>query len=155
MNIEIIGTKIGELRREREMTQDELAKKLGVSAQAVSKWENGGAPDIEMLPTLSDFFGVSIDYLFDRAGRKNGEDAPLSEREIFEKIVDLQERMSDQINGMNTLENSLSYIQDMDFEDDDAKKEAVEQVTSAFRMARSGFNGLLSFYHEMLKRVKS
>ena len=154
MNIDIIGKKIGELRRERELTQEDLAKELGISAQAVSKWENGGAPDIEMLPALADFFGVSIDYLYGRAERKNA-DLPLTEREIFEKIVDLQERMSDQINGMNTLENSLAYIQDMDFEDDDAKVSAVGEVTGAFRMARSGFNGLLSFYHEMLKRVKS
>ena len=154
MNIDIIGKKIGELRREREFTQEDLAKELGISAQAVSKWENGGAPDIEMLPALADFFGVSIDYLYGRAERKNA-DLPLTEREIFEKIVDLQERMSLESYSLYSLENSLAYIQEMHFEDDDAKKEAVEQVASAIRITRSGFNGLLSFYHEMLKRVKS
>ena len=47
------------------MTQDELAEYLGISYQAVSKWENGNTmPDITMLPKLATFFGVSIDELF-------------------------------------------------------------------------------------------
>lgn len=154
MNIDIIGKKIGELRRERELTQEDLAKELGISAQAVSKWENGGAPDIEMLPALADFFGVSIDYLYGRAERKNA-DLPLTEREIFEKIVDLQMRMSDESNSMQTLSDSLAYIQDMHFEDDDAKNEAIEAVSQAFRVTRTGFNNLLNFYHEMHIRAKS
>jgi len=48
-------------------TQEELAKFVTVSAQAVSKWENGGVPDTELLPKIADFFGVSIDTLFGRS----------------------------------------------------------------------------------------
>ncbi len=61
-----IGTKIKTLRLSRSMTQAELAQKLGVSVQAVSKWESGtNMPDIQLLPELSVIFGVSIDSLFD------------------------------------------------------------------------------------------
>jgi len=64
MNIKNIGAVIYELRKTKGITQDELAKYVGVSAQAVSKWENGGVPDTELLPKIADFFEVSIDKLF-------------------------------------------------------------------------------------------
>ena len=60
-----IGNQIRSLRTQRGVTQEALAEKLGVSAQAVSKWERGSAtPDIGLLPGISAFFGVSIDELF-------------------------------------------------------------------------------------------
>lgn len=59
-----LGQKIAELRKARSITQDELAERMGVSAQAVSKWENDlSCPDITVLPELADFFGVTIDTL--------------------------------------------------------------------------------------------
>lgn len=68
MEQNILGTTISSLRKEKGMTQDALAKQLGVTFQAVSKWENGlSCPDIVMLPELADLFGVSIDALFGRA----------------------------------------------------------------------------------------
>lgn len=52
------------LRREKNITQEELASFLGISAQAVSKWERGdGMPDITLLPRLSRYFDVSVDTL--------------------------------------------------------------------------------------------
>lgn len=59
-----LGTKISELRKARNMTQDELAEKMGVSPQAVSKWENDlSMPDLPVLIALSDFFHISLDDL--------------------------------------------------------------------------------------------
>lgn len=61
-----IGNKIKELRKERGITQEELASNIGISFQAVSKWENGIAlPDITLTPKLASYFGVSMDELFD------------------------------------------------------------------------------------------
>ena len=61
-----IGVKIKELRKQRGMTQEQLADRMCVSFQAVSKWENNVAmPDISILPMLARFFGVSMDVLFD------------------------------------------------------------------------------------------
>jgi transcriptional regulator with XRE-family HTH domain len=60
----IIGRNLRGLRREKDMTQEELADILGVSFQAVSKWERGDSyPDITMLPGIASFFGVSVDAL--------------------------------------------------------------------------------------------
>ncbi len=61
-----IGNKIKQLRQKSSLTQEQLADKLSVSAQSVSKWENSVAmPDITLLPLLAGVFGVSIDELFD------------------------------------------------------------------------------------------
>ena len=60
-----MGERIRELRRERALTQDEVARRLNVSAQAVSKWENAVSyPDLELIPPLAELLGVSIDALF-------------------------------------------------------------------------------------------
>lgn len=58
------GDRLKKLRRDNGITQDVLAEYLGISYQAVSKWENNaGFPDISLLPAISGFFGVSTDYL--------------------------------------------------------------------------------------------
>ena len=63
MNL-LIGKKIKQMRRERDLTQEEVAAHLGVSFQSISKWERGdGYPDITMLPALANYFKVSIDEL--------------------------------------------------------------------------------------------
>lgn len=61
-----IGNKIRELRMSRNLTQAELGKLVGVSMQAVSKWERGGTPDIEVLLLLAEHFGVTMDEIFGR-----------------------------------------------------------------------------------------
>ena len=62
-----IGPKILELRKQKGIKQEELAAELGVTAAAVSKWENGYTlPDILMLCALADFFGVTTDELLGR-----------------------------------------------------------------------------------------
>lgn len=62
-----LGNRIAELRKEKGMTQEALANKLGVSNQAVSKWEaNQSCPDIQLLPVIADLFEISLDSLFGR-----------------------------------------------------------------------------------------
>ena len=64
MNELRVGTRIAELRSINNITQLELAEKLGVTNRAVSKWETGGGyPDIALLPLMADIFNVNIDYL--------------------------------------------------------------------------------------------
>ena len=65
MNVQL-GNKIRELRKAKNISQEVLAQYLGVSFQAVSKWENDMAmPDVAMIPAIAYFFGVSTDELFD------------------------------------------------------------------------------------------
>ena len=67
-----LGQKIRELRRRDGRTQEALAEAIGVTSQAVSRWEaNGGYPDMEMIPAIANYFGVTIDELF---GYENNRD---------------------------------------------------------------------------------
>lgn len=67
--MEPIGAQIKTFRLKRNLTQEKLAEQLNVTAQAVSKWENGvNAPDVSLLPELSAVLGVTLDELFDVSG---------------------------------------------------------------------------------------
>lgn len=69
-----LGNKIAYYRKSLSITQDALAQKLGVTNQAVSKWESDQCcPDVMLLPKLADIFGISIDELF---GREAQAEAP-------------------------------------------------------------------------------
>lgn len=60
-----IGEKIKELRKVTGRKQEDLATALGVTPQAISRWEaNGGYPDMEMIPSIANYFHISIDELF-------------------------------------------------------------------------------------------
>ena len=60
-----LGENIRALRLRKRLTQEQVAQQLGVTYQAVSKWENGtNTPDIALLPEIAAFFGVTIDALF-------------------------------------------------------------------------------------------
>ena len=60
-----LAEKISFLRRSNGLSQDQLAEKLNVSRQAISRWESGAIPDMENILRLSRYFDCSIDYLFD------------------------------------------------------------------------------------------
>ena len=92
------------LRKEKGVTQEQLAGYLGVSAQAVSKWENGSYPEGDLLPRISEYFGVSISYLYGQETEKVSlEQAVLDQfkeiagyadnghyhPELFDKMLDL------------------------------------------------------------------
>ena len=63
MNL-FIGDTIKRIRRERNLTQEEVAAHLGISFQSISKWERGdGYPDITMLPALAHYFQITVDEL--------------------------------------------------------------------------------------------
>lgn len=64
MNDNILCKRIAAVRREKGLTQEELGALVGVSGQAVSKWESGGMPDAVLLPQIASALGCSIDYLF-------------------------------------------------------------------------------------------
>lgn len=61
-----IGDKIRELRTRSNLTQAELGKLVGVSMQAVSKWERGGTPDIDVLLSVAKYFNISLDEMVGR-----------------------------------------------------------------------------------------
>lgn len=90
-----LGKRISENRKRLGLTQDQLAEKLGITAQAVSKWENDqSCPDITMLPKLAEIFGVTTDSLL-------GMDVPpVHEAEVVEdKPADMDGEFRDDNDG--------------------------------------------------------
>lgn len=85
-----IGKRIASLRKEKKMTQEELAQKMEVSAQAVSKWENGQTcPDITSLPKLAQILDVTVDELL--SGKEDKE--PVAKILAPEERKDIKEMM--------------------------------------------------------------
>ncbi len=59
-----LGEKLAGLRKEKNITQEQMAEKLGVTRQTISKWElDQSKPDLQYIRDLSDFFQVTLDYL--------------------------------------------------------------------------------------------
>ena len=83
-----LGRRIAQLRKEKGLTQEDLAKHLDVSAQAVSKWENDlTCPDITALPKLAQLLGVTVDELL------SGKQEPLVQIVPPEQRKDIKDMM--------------------------------------------------------------
>ena len=92
-----------DLRKQREMTQEQIAEVLGVSCQAISKWEtNSSYPDISLLPIIADYFGVSVDCLLGHDIGKQVEEineacakaeAMIAEKRYMESIPPMREML--------------------------------------------------------------
>ena len=86
--VQSLGRRISELRKKKGITQDQLAEEMGVSSQAVSKWENDiSCPDIGLLPQLADYFGVTLDELMRGDLEKEVQVVPESERKDPSKLI--------------------------------------------------------------------
>ncbi|HBL8747739.1 TPA: helix-turn-helix transcriptional regulator, partial [Clostridioides difficile] len=103
-----IGKVIQCLRKERNLTQEQLAKFIGVSTPAVSKWESGNSyPDIELLPLLADFFNVSIDKLLNYK-------IDLSEEEVMKIYKELESGFARIEIDLSTEEPKEEFRQDLE-----------------------------------------
>lgn len=86
-NMKNIGKSISSYRKNLGMTQEELAEKLHISAQAVSKWENGiGYPDITLVPAISEVLNISLNDLFGASDDIDTEEIP-SEYEDLNFVI--------------------------------------------------------------------
>ena len=88
-----LGQKIRELRHLNGCTQEELASAIGVTSQAVSRWEaNGGYPDMEIIPSIANYFGISIDELFGYNNERS---------KIIDELAEKIDYMNFQNNGVD------------------------------------------------------
>ena len=86
-----IGEKIQNLRKQRGMSQEQLAEALGVSRQAVSKWEAGqSVPDIDKIISICDYFGVTTDYILRNA------ETTQSQHEVAQNAYNMSEKELDE-----------------------------------------------------------
>ncbi len=85
-----IGGFLRELRKEKELTQEQLAEKFGVSSRSVSRWENGSTmPDLSILVELADYYEVDIKEIVD--GERKSEIMKKEEKETLQKVADYAE----------------------------------------------------------------
>ena len=83
-----LGQKIGALRKEKGWTQEELSERLGVSPQAVSKWENDvSCPDIMLLPEIARLFNVTTDNILGCEPEKTVQLVPKEQRSDLENLM--------------------------------------------------------------------
>lgn len=99
----VFSKQLQKLRKQSGITQEQLADKLGVTAQAVSKWENGSYPDGDLLPKIADIFDVSIDNLYGR-----GEEKCSFEQQVLNHMRAIAD--SSQDSSAEWLENYLNII---------------------------------------------
>ena len=98
-----IGRNILELRKQKDIKQEELASELGITAAAVSKWENGYTlPDILMLCALADFFAVTTDELLGRNTARKQAVIVAETEDLGQKIADLIGKYNIQTNVILT-----------------------------------------------------
>ena len=100
MNINI-GENIRCYRIQRELTQEKLADALGVSCQAVSRWElNRGYPDVEMLPRIANYFQITLDDLFGYS------------KEYEERICEIVEKADEYLNTRQKMDECVSFLRE-------------------------------------------
>ncbi|MBE6136060.1 MAG: helix-turn-helix domain-containing protein [Erysipelotrichaceae bacterium] len=175
-----LANKIKQLRIKCGYTQDELAGRLGVSSQAISKWENQiTTPDITVLPLLSEVFGVTIDELFDlsieqkleRIENKLDVEEELTVRE-FEDIESFLKSQLNQKENARKINYLLAYLYTHRFMSDSKKiskygREAIRldpglrentqwminkaEAGSCWDWDISNHTGLIKFYKEVVK----
>lgn len=92
-----IGQNIAKYRKQRKLTQEQLGEKLGVTNQAVSKWESGASlPDVILMPVLADTLGITLDDLYGMGGEKTkitADEFPLAAQRELHKLFYKSTRM--------------------------------------------------------------
>ena len=140
----ILAQNIKKYRTQCGITQDELAAKLGVTYQAVSKWENAkAAPDISFLPDMAEIFGCSIDELFDYIPQKEVLSLNVLPRDDLRKDS-VGEYAARQIRSQ--LDNSGStnkFIEVM-----------LENLEGEFELTDENIERLLDAYREMYRGIR-
>ena len=84
------GSFLRELRKEKQLTQEQLAERFGVTSRSVSRWEtDSNMPDLSILVELADFYDVDIRDIID--GERKGEDMNKEEKERLQLVADYAE----------------------------------------------------------------
>ena len=130
-----IGKNIARLRKEKGLTQRELGEMLGVSNQAVSKWESEiTSPDVSVFPSLADVFECSIDEIFEYIPKKervNINILPSGSSKEMEKYLSRQIKFQlDESGSTNKLLQIMSENLSGEFE---LTEENVERLLDAYR----------------------
>ncbi|MBO4510162.1 MAG: helix-turn-helix transcriptional regulator [Lachnospiraceae bacterium] len=92
----VFSTNLQALRKKKGVTQEQLALYLGVSPQAVSKWENGSYPEGDLLPKISEYFEVSISYLYGQETEKKS-----FEQTVLDELYTIHEKENEKSGSLH------------------------------------------------------
>lgn len=166
MNI-YFGENLKKLRKERDLTQENLADFLGITFQAVSKWERGeGYPDITILPDVASFFGVSVDDLLGINQAMNEEKLSslikeydnLSNEQSRKEMLKKMKQISS--NDFRVLLRELAYLVHFcDLKENSSKIKAlydyIQKNCNVDRIRISAARHIIFFYSELSKSDES
>lgn len=112
MNLELIGKFIADARKRKNLTQEELAEKLGISDRAVSKWERGlNLPDASLMLELSNILGITVNELL--SGKIIKDDEYMEKAE--EKLLEMAKKEEEQNKKMLIYENVIGFMSSVAF----------------------------------------
>ena len=139
----VLAANILRYRKKSGLSQDELAQKLGVTFQAVSKWENAkAAPDITFLPMMADIFECSIDDLFSHMPRYSREELNILPGDSIPD--DMKKHIGDQIKYQLDRDGSANKFLEI----------MVENLSGNFELTDENIERLLDAYREMYKGMR-
>ena len=131
----MFSSKLRELRAKKGLSQAELAKRLGVTQQAVGRWERDkNLPDNDVLKKISVMFNVSIDYLLDNQTHQKDPLPPLTPKDERQIARDL-ENMLDSLNGAAAMSDDPEDEEDREM----LKAALLHAMTLSKRMAKKKF----------------
>ena len=131
----MFSSKLKELRAKKGLSQAELAKRLGVTQQAVGRWERDkNLPDNDVLKKISVMFNVSIDYLLDNQTHQKDPLPPLTPKDERQISRDL-ENMLDSLNGAAAMSDDPEDEEDREM----LKAALLHAMTLSKRMAKKKF----------------
>lgn len=112
----VMSENIKKYRKQNNLTQEELADRLGITFQAISKWETGlCAPDIILLPDLADMFGCTIDELFSRVTTDNESPLPWEDDGVTRGVVFVGKKL---LSAKETAGHFTLHVSDLPCHDD-------------------------------------
>ena len=131
----MFSSKLRELRAKKGLSQAELAKRLGVTQQAVGRWERDkNLPDNDVLKKISVMFNVSIDYLLDNQTHQKDPLPPLTPKDERQIARDL-ENMLDSLNGAAAMSDDPEDEEDREM----LRAALLHAMTLSKRMAKKKF----------------
>ena len=140
----VLAANILKYRKKSGLSQEELANKLGVTFQAVSKWENAKAvPDITFLPIMADIFECSIDDLFSYMPKYKNEEINILPGDSVPESM--KKYLSDQIK--HQLDNDGSTNKFLEI--------MVENLSGNFELTDENIERLLDSYRELYKGMRN
>lgn len=124
----MIGEQIKKYRLKKGITQEDLGKIVGVTTQAVSKWERGGVPDAELIPPIADTLGVTTDMLFGRGSSDTIDNTIIKEL----CMIDREARFKKAFLLLYAIGTGLSGVETDNIKEEDLENIRIKNGTSYY-----------------------